>query len=180
MSRAPLPDFGVTSVGETCIRLLRGHYSSFIAPTDSCANPLGSPLLRHLASFEESLQVVPAPAAHGSFPTLSLKIFPRMLDPLPRRSHRVLLPVSSSVSSAFPKRRLGRLPAFVPRIRLFAGPVSRMQIFLNVPASEFAHLPDRSYRCDTATGQPRLLHPGISCFVTSTRTGYANRPNTGN
>src|SRR6516165_9156212 len=25
-------------------------------------------------------------------------------------------------------------------------------------------------------GQPRLLHPGISCFVTSARSGYAIRP----
>ena len=35
-------------------RLLRGHYSSVIAHTDSCANPSDSPLLRLLASFEES------------------------------------------------------------------------------------------------------------------------------
>src|SRR5215472_9783778 len=47
--------------------------------------PLGSPLLRHLTSFEESLQIVPTPAAHGSFPTLSPKVFPWMLDPVPRR-----------------------------------------------------------------------------------------------
>jgi len=32
----------------------------------------------------------------------------------------------------------------------------------------------------TATGQPELLHPGISCIVTSARTGDANRLNTGN
>jgi hypothetical protein len=31
-----------------------------------------------------------------------------------------------------------------------------------------------------AAGQPRLLHPGRTCFVTSARTGYASRPNTGN
>jgi len=35
-------------------------------------------------------------------------------------------------------------------------------------------------RCDTAAGQPGLLRPGISCFVTSARSGYANRPKTGN
>ena len=27
----------------------------------------------------------------------------------------------------------------------------------------------------TAAGQPGILRPGLSCFVTSTRTGYANR-----
>jgi hypothetical protein len=32
----------------------------------------------------------------------------------------------------------------------------------------------------TAAGQPGLLRPGTSCFVTSARSGYANRPNTGN
>jgi hypothetical protein len=32
----------------------------------------------------------------------------------------------------------------------------------------------------TATGQLRLLGPGRTCFVASTRTGHANRPNTGN
>ena len=31
-----------------------------------------------------------------------------------------------------------------------------------------------------AAGQPRLLHPGRTCFVASARTGYASRPNTGN
>src|ERR1022692_1555974 len=88
-----------------------------------------------------------APAAHGSFPTLSLKIFPWMLDPVPRRSHRVLLPVSSPVSSAFPQERWGRLPALFRESRLLAGRISRLQIFLNVPASKFAHPPDRPYRC---------------------------------
>jgi hypothetical protein len=34
-------------------------------------------------------------------------------------------------------------------------------------------------RCGAA-GQPGILRPGLSCFATSTRTGYANRPNTGN
>jgi hypothetical protein len=32
----------------------------------------------------------------------------------------------------------------------------------------------------TAAGQLGLLHPGRACFVASARTGYANRPNTGN
>src|SRR5262249_8706412 len=33
---------------------------------------------------------------------------------------------------------------------------------------------------NTPAGQPGLLRPGTSCFVTSTRSGYANRPNTSN
>src|SRR5712692_7927367 len=43
-----------------------------------------------------------------------------MLSPLPRRSHEVHLPVSSSVPSAFPNRGVGRLPRLNPRTRLFA------------------------------------------------------------
>jgi hypothetical protein len=57
---------------------------------------------------------------------------------------------------------------------------SRLQTFLNVQASEFAHLPDRSYPAHTAAGQLRLLRPSRTCFVTSACIGYASRPNTGN
>jgi hypothetical protein len=54
------------------------------------------------------------------------------------------------------------------------------QTFRYVQAAEFARLPDHSYRCKLAAGQLRLLLPGTTCFVTSARTGYAIRPNTGN
>jgi hypothetical protein len=33
---------------------------------------------------------------------------------------------------------------------------------------------------NTAAGQLGLLRPGLSCFVASARSGYANRPKTGN
>ena len=55
------------------------------------------------------------PAAHGSFPTLSLKVFPWMLDPLPRRYHRVLICFFHGVIG-LPQDTMGRLPASVPRI----------------------------------------------------------------
>jgi len=121
------------------------------------------------------------PAAHGSFPTLSLRIFPWMLDPVPRRSHRVLSPVSSSVSSAFPKQRLGRLPAAVPRITTSRRPVfrgCRYSLMFRPPSLLTPQIVPTAAHTDA--GQPGLLRPGLSCFVTSTRTGYANRPNTGN
>jgi hypothetical protein len=144
-----LPNFGVASIGET----------SFPSPPRAlppCRRSYG--LMCHslwaLSSFgieprpKSPCRSYSAPAAHGSFPTLSLKIFPWMLDPVPRRSHRVRLPVSSPVSSAFPQRRWGRLPASIRESRLLAGPCFRgLQIFLNVPASKFAHPPDRPYRC---------------------------------
>ena len=47
--------------------------------------------------------MLPAPAASGIFPTLSLRILPCVPGPLSRRSRGVHLPVSSSTSSAFPR-----------------------------------------------------------------------------
>src|SRR5215471_15320153 len=46
---------------------------------------LGSLLLRHLTSAKSLCRLYAVPAAHGSFPTLSLKVLPWMLDPVPRR-----------------------------------------------------------------------------------------------
>ena len=87
---------------------------------------------------------LPAPAARRTFPTLSLRIFPWMPDPVPRRYHSVPLPVSSAVSSAFPHRDWGRLPANCPLETTSCGPeISERQIFLYVQASKFV-LPPRS------------------------------------
>ena len=76
------------------------------------------------------------PAAPGSFPTLSLKVFPWMLDPIPRRytvcSH-LFLPRCHRPSLS--EEWVG-FPRFVPRIttsRRYV--ISRLQIFLDVPAS---------------------------------------------
>ena len=68
-------------------RLLRGHYSSVIAHTDSCANPiwLSPPSVFHLVAGV-SAGCYQTPAANGIFPTLSLRVFPEMPGPLPRRS----------------------------------------------------------------------------------------------
>ena len=109
--------------------------------------PSGSSFLRPEPRARSLRRLLPAPAATGIFPTLSLRIFPRMLGPLPRRSHGVHIPVSSSVSSAFPQRGLGRLPASLREYDFSRGVFSRLQTFLYVQASEFARLPGRSYRC---------------------------------
>ena len=110
--------------------------------------PLGSLLLRHLASFEKSWQVVRSPCCPRELPDVISEN--PSLDAGSRTPavHRVLSPVSSTMSSAFPKQRMGRLPAFCPTNYDFSQVrVSRMQIFLYVPASKFALPPDRSYRC---------------------------------
>ena len=89
----------------------------------------------------------PVAAAHGSFPTLSLKVLPWMLDPVPRR-YTVCSRLFFQVSSA-PQAKSGSVSRVWSAQNNFSqGRVSRMQIFRNVPASKFAHPPDRSYRCE--------------------------------
>ena len=100
--------------------LLGGHCPSFLAPTDSCANPIPLFSPSDLPRLRSLCRLCPDPAAGGIFPTLSLRILPGMPGPLPRRYRMVHLPVSSPASSAFPKSRMGRLPAW-PRQRFPAG-----------------------------------------------------------
>src|ERR1700687_3830655 len=84
-------------------RLLRGHYSPVIALTDSFVYPTRSPLLRPKPRSRSLCRLRPAPAAGGTFPTLSLRILPGVPGPLSRRPRGVHLPVSSPTSSAFPR-----------------------------------------------------------------------------
>jgi len=104
-----------------------------------------------------------------------------MLDPLPRRYHRVLAPVSSTVSSAFPKGKWVGFPHLsrLKRLRAGGGFRGRRYFVMFRPPSLLAPqiVPTAA---NTAAGQPGLLRPGTSCFVASARTGYANRPNSGN
>src|SRR5512133_220832 len=78
--------------------------------------PLGSLLLRHLASFEESLQVVLSPCCPRELPDVISENLSLDAGSRTPAVHRVLSPVSSTMSSAFPKQRMGRLPACCPRI----------------------------------------------------------------
>jgi hypothetical protein len=81
--------------------------------------------------------VRPAPAAGGTFPTLSLRILPCVPGPLSRRSRGVHLPVSSSTSSAFP-RTLSRSASRVsPSKRFHDGSLFR-------DCSHFVRLPGRA------------------------------------
>src|SRR3977135_4024254 len=85
--------------------------------------PLGSLLLRHLASFEESWQVVRSPCCPRELPDVISENLSLDAGSRTPAVHRVLSPVSSTMSSAFPKERMGRLPAFCPHeLRLLAGP----------------------------------------------------------
>jgi hypothetical protein len=141
-------------------RLLRGHYSPVLALTDSFADPTRSPLLRPKPRARSLCRLLPAPAAGGTFPTLSLRILPCLPGPLSRRSRGVHLPVSSSTSSAYP-RTLSRS----------ASRVTRQNDFMTDPLFETAAIslcsgpqvcsPPRSFLPLQliAAGQPRLLRP---------------------
>lgn len=143
-----MPDVGVTFIGETSVpsplRALPLIHRSYglMRPSPLALLSFGlGPRSRSLCRLRS------APAARGMFPTLSLRIFLQMPDPMPRRSHEVHLPVSSFVSSAFPKSRVGRLPASTREHDFSRTGFSRLQIFLYVQASKFARLLDRSHRC---------------------------------
>jgi hypothetical protein len=139
-----LPNAGFGPHWGDAPRLLGGHYSSFrsyelIRQSQRALLYFGLP-----PRWRGLGRLSPVPAARWTFPTLSLRIFPWMPDPVPRRYHSVPLPVSSAVSSAFPSRDLGRLPAICPLETTSCGPeISERQIFLYVQASKFV-LPPRS------------------------------------
>jgi hypothetical protein len=137
-----------------------------------------------------ALSAAPFPSCYISFPlpgfTLTL---PDVISESPSldagsRSpavHRVLAPVSSTASSAFPKRRMGRLPASTPRMttsRRFQFRGCRYFVMFRPPSLLAPRVVPTA--ANTAAGQLGLLRPGLLCFVTSAHTGYANRPNTGN
>ena len=94
-------------------QLFRGHYSPFIALTNSFVSPvwLSSTstvsLVRRV--FAGCYQPLLPPAPSRRYFRESVL---RCLSPYPGESHRVLLPGSSPMSSAFPKRRFGRLLAW--------------------------------------------------------------------
>src|SRR5262245_24797686 len=120
MSRASLPYSGVTSVGETWSVSWEG-----ITPPSSLVLahsplPLGSLLLRLLASFGESLQVVTSPCCPRQLPDIVLRICPWMLDPLPRR-HTVCLYLFLPRYHRPSPRDDGSASASVPRITTSRG-----------------------------------------------------------
>jgi hypothetical protein len=130
---------------------------------DSCADPLWLSPSPAIASFEESVQVAISPCCQRDLPDVILRIFPRMPGPIPRRSHRMHLPVSSPVSSAFPSRRWVGFPRCFREHDFLRPLFSRLQTFLYVQASDFAHPPGRSHHC------PKLRQGGQGFYVRAER-----------
>ena len=106
--------------------------------------PLGSLLLRHLASFEGSWQVVLSPCCPRELPdviseNLSLDAGSRT-PAVPPYALTCFFPGVVGL----PPAKMGSASPFYPTNNDFSRDrVSRLQIFLNVPASKFAHPPDR-------------------------------------
>jgi hypothetical protein len=175
MSMLPPPWGGV-------FRLLGGRCPSFVAPTDSCANPAGLPRPSATASFQESSQVATSPCCPEDLPDV----------------------ISANLSSdAWPSTTAvpqSALTCFFPCVIGLPlkgrGSASRLFREYDFSAGEVDEAADISLRSGlrvcfasqvvpTAArklpqGSRGFLHPGISCFVASARTGHANRPNTGN
>ena len=133
-----------------------------------------------LASFAESLQVAISPCCSRDLLDDILRILPQMPEPLPRRSRWVHLPGSSPASSAFPSRKVGRLPASFrehdfPRVP-FRG-CSYFVMFRPPSLLAFRIVPTAA---SFPAGQLRRFHPSRTRVVTFARIGYASRPTTGN
>ena len=180
VSRAPLPNSGVTSVGKTW-----SVFWESVTPPSSLVPahaplPLGSLLLRLLASFGESLQVVTSPCCPRQLPDVILRTFPWMLDPVPRRYTVCLHLFLPRCHRPSPKRH-GSASRVCPANNdfsqaLFRG--CRYSVMFRPPSLLAPQIVPTA--AHSPAGQPGLLRPGLSCFVAAARTGYTNRLNTGN
>ncbi len=133
--------------------------------------------LHPLCSYAQ-LRAVPNPMLRSwrNFPTLSLQIGLHMPGPLPRRLPWCLYPFLPT--GRRPSRPYN--PVGAPRhpySNFRTGHFSRLQSVNHLQACRFARHPGCSHRNASRIGQPWLLLPRLSRFVTSPSRGYANRPN---
>ena len=92
-------------------------------------------------------RLLPAPTASGTFPTLCCESFLRCLSPYPGGLLSAFAWFFLSIHWPSPSYEWVGFPAFLPRTRFFTGRLTRLQLFRDVQASQFARLPYRSYRC---------------------------------
>ena len=86
-----------------------------------------------------------APAGRRTFPTLSLRICPCVLGPLPRRLVRCVYPFLPPSHRPSPRSDQVGAPQS-PCSDFSTAPFSRLQSFPHVQARRYAHHPGRSYR----------------------------------
>ena len=100
-------------------QLLRTHASDQNPPVPFRHQPYRAGLCR----------LLPAPAGSWPFPTLSPRVLPRMLGPIPRRAVEVHLPVSSFHNNGLPCGITGRRTRNVPLSDFRAGKFTQLQSF---------------------------------------------------
>jgi hypothetical protein len=156
-------------------RYLSQHYPALVATTGSCARPTPSHCLR-FPSACGSLQVVASPCWTLALPdVISAVLSPRAWTPTPA-ALVVHSPVSSHKTSAFPALGPGRRLATSIQ-RLPYGLVFEAAIILLCSGPQVSSPPRSLLPQCLYTGQPWLLRPRLSRFVTSPCSGYARRLN---
>ena len=144
--RAPLPDQGVTSFGAMSLHHVGGRCPSFFAPTDSCASPTPSLLLRLLTSSMGLCRSLPVPAECWTFPVLSPQLFPWVSGPLPRWVPMVRSPVSSHGNIGLLQPLNGStFPPLSRNATSHGASISGLQSFRYVQTPRLARHPGRSY-----------------------------------
>jgi hypothetical protein len=143
---------------------------------DSCAIPKPSRRFR-LALYGKSLQVAVSPCWELALPdVISANLSPDAWIHTPAAPVVHLL-VSSHRASAFPTYTQGRRSAYIRTVTSvrheFRG-CNHSLIFRPLGLLAIQVTPTTAY---IDAGQPSLLLPRISQFVTSLCSGYANRPN---
>jgi hypothetical protein len=132
----------------------------------------GSPLLRPLASLDESVQVATSPCCHQDLPDVisaNLSLDTRVHIPAVPRSAfacfflRVI---------GLPHICFGSASRLYPSKRFLDGRLSRLQPFLYVLVSKFARLSDRSHHRSSSLLGGRGFYPSRTCFVSSACIGY--------
>jgi len=126
---------GTMSVGFTPpLSLLRAH-APILPPPRASVVPSTPGLCRLLS----------VPAGRRTFPTLSLRILPCVLGPLPRQLVECIYPFLPPRHRPSPRSdQVGASQS--PYSDFSTAPFSRLQSFLDVQARRFARHPDRSYR----------------------------------
>ena len=141
-------------------RLLGGRYPSIVAPTDSCANPLWLSTPSAIASFVESWQVATSPCCQQDLPdVISANLSSDAW------SHATAVPQGALACFfpcvlGLPQQGYGSASRFTREHDFSAERFSRLQTFPYVQASEFAHLPDRSYRCASSHRAAEIFTSG--------------------
>ena len=171
---------GLFSSGRFVHPLLRGHYSPFIATTDSFANPIWLFFPSALASCKKSLQVATSPCCQRVLPdSISANLSPDAWPPAPT--------VPPSARTCFfpdviglPQDTMGRLPVSF-RERDFPRDSCRgCRHFVMFRPLSLRRLPDRSHRCESPHRAAETFTSGhiVLCYLRTLRICYPS--DTGN